>query len=82
MDISNIDSIVREIIDNVVNLENPIEKVNSGDNLFLLGMDSLDCVKVIVALENKFDFEFEDEDLAENFQSINSITRYISTKSL
>lgn len=45
------------------------------------GLDSIKFVKIIILLEEKFDFEFEDEDLLINkFQTINSIKDVIKKR--
>ena len=50
---------------------------NQGDNEDILFSDieSLNFMILIYALENEFDFEFENEDLhPDNFKTINTIT--------
>jgi acyl carrier protein len=44
-----------------------------------LDADSLDAVEVIMAIEDEFDIEIEDED-AEGFKSIGDIVNYVNSK--
>lgn len=66
---------VRQIIDG---FHKNLENVDENDNLQRLGFDSVDFVKLVVEIENKFDIFVEDEDLlSENFDTINKITEYV-----
>ena len=66
---------VRQIIDG---FHKNLENVDENDNLQRLGFDSVDFVKLVVEIENKFDIFVEDEDLLfENFDTINKITEYV-----
>ncbi len=42
-----------------------------------LGLDSLDLTEAILAIEDEFDFEF-DEDVVDELQTIEDMCRYIS----
>jgi len=44
-----------------------------------LDADSLDAVEVIMAIEDEFDIEIDDED-AESFKSIGDIVNYVNSK--
>lgn len=44
-----------------------------------LGVDSLDAVELVMALEEEFDIEIPDED-AEKIQTVNQVVKYISQK--
>lgn len=44
-----------------------------------LGADSLDCVEIIIALEQRFKIEIPDED-AENLLTVDQIVKYIESK--
>ena len=44
-----------------------------------LDADSLDAVEVIMAIEDEFDIEIDDED-AEGFKSIGDIVDYVNSK--
>ncbi|MDF2519403.1 MAG: acyl carrier protein [Clostridia bacterium] len=46
--------------------------------LSALGVNSIDFIKLVVAMETEFDFEFRDEDLNSNkFETLNSFVDYI-----
>ena len=46
-----------------------------------LGLDSIFVVELIAAVEQRFQFEFEDSDLREaNFQSLNALAAVIESK--
>ncbi|MDI9216425.1 acyl carrier protein [Clostridium tertium] len=77
----NIEFKVREIIANCIETSKKIDDIRKEENLLSLGMDSLNCIKVIVSIESEFGFEFEDEDLNfENFHSVQSIVSYIERR--
>ncbi len=73
--------LIRTIIDCNVNLKKIINEVNNNDDLFALGMDSISSIKIVVALEEEFDFEFEDEKLSfETLHTINNILKYLNQR--
>ena len=56
------------------------EEVKSEANLIGdLGVDSLDTVELIMALEEKFDIEIPDED-AERMETVSDVVKYIAKK--
>ena len=58
-----------------------INEVENDENLFNIGLDSLNIVKLIIAIENEFDIIFDDEEIATtNWKNINSIERMIKNK--
>lgn len=76
-----IEAKVRELIKEVVELTVPIEEVGIEDDLMNLGMNSINSIKVIVAIEGEFGFEFDDEDLNfENFRNIRKLVSYIESR--
>jgi len=45
------------------------------------GMDSVNCIILIVAIEDLYNFEFADEDLVlKNFVTINNLVEYVSNR--
>lgn len=69
---------VKEVI--IAQLEVDAEKVKMESSLVAdLGADSLDLVEVIMALEEKFELEIEDED-AENIATVEDIIKYIESR--
>lgn len=58
-----------------------VDEIENDDNLFNIGLDSLNIVKLIIAIENEFDIIFDDEEIATtNWKNINSIERMIKNK--
>ncbi|SDF91400.1 Phosphopantetheine attachment site [Fontibacillus panacisegetis] len=52
-----------------------------GDISDELNLDSMNTIKIVVMLEDKFDVIFEDEELIfDNFKTIQSIVRLIESK--
>ena len=69
---------VKEVI--IAQLEVDAEKVKMESSLVAdLGADSLDLVEVIMALEEKFELEIEDED-AEKISTVEDIVKYIESR--
>ncbi len=63
------------------------ENIDSNKEVYLesrfedLGLDSLDFVQIIVSIEEKFDFEIEDEMLTTSaFLTINSLVQYVKSR--
>lgn len=54
---------------------------SAKSDLAALGINSITYVKLVVAIEEEFGFEFDDEDLeVGKFESLNSIISYIENK--
>lgn len=78
---NEIESKVRALIKDNIELIMPIENIDIEQDLIKLGMDSINSIKIIVAIEKEF--AFEDEDLNyENFQNIKTIISYIERRIL
>ena len=75
MKIQDIKNTVLDLI-----LENLDEKVEITYDIPLsnVGIDSVKIIQLVIALEEKFDFEFEDEMLSyQTLRNINSISDYV-----
>ncbi len=68
---------IRKILVNQLSLTE--EEVKKAKDLQDLGMDSLDKVEVIMAIEEEFGIEIPDED-AERLTNIATIVEYIENK--
>ncbi len=78
---NNIEKKVREIIKNYVETNIDILTMPIDENLFNVGMDSVSVIRIIVELEDEFDFEVEDDELAIiNLTTIEKIIEYIESK--
>lgn len=75
MKIQDIQNTVSSLI-----LENLDEKIEITYDIPLsnVGIDSVKIIQLVIALEEKFDFEFEDEMLTyQTLRNINSISDYV-----
>ena len=73
---------IRERIIDILSVHSELGNVNQylheNDDLSKLGMNSISFIKMVVALEGEFNFEFEDEALDYNkFASLNSLCDYV-----
>lgn len=57
------------------------EKISDNDDLFQLGLNSINIIEMIVKIEEAFGIEFDDEGLTlEGLQTINKLENYIKNK--
>ena len=54
---------IREILSRTIFLTQPIDTITSDSDLQTKGMDSISFIKLVVEIENCFEFEFPDEKL-------------------
>lgn len=57
-----IEKLVREKLREIMQIENP-EQLSAEEDLKEYGMDSLNAIELVVALEMEFGVEFSEEDL-------------------
>ena len=69
-----------KIMELVLNcLDNNDKKISYDDDLREFGMDSVNCISIIVEIEDFYHFEFADEDLViENFMTVNRLADSLS----
>ncbi len=78
---NSIEKKVREIIKNYVETNIDILTMPIDESLFNVGMDSVSVIRIIVELEDEFDFEVEDDELATiDLTTIEKIIEYIESK--
>jgi acyl carrier protein len=71
INMDNIEKRIRNILNKNINLQRSAEQIKIGDGLFAIGMDSLNIIELIVAIEEEFGFEFDNEDLiVNNFRTL------------
>lgn len=59
----------------------PTSEIDINENLFLVGVDSLNVIKIVLGLEDVYGIEFDDSELTiENLQSIASIEKIVINK--
>jgi acyl carrier protein len=69
---------IRDILDHMDILSIPITDLENDDYLLNYGLRSINIVLFIKSLEQKFGFEFSDDDMIlNNFKSINEIERLV-----
>lgn len=73
---------IKDILIDELLLQMPRERITNNCSLVNdLGLDSIQILELIVALENEFAVRIEDEDLDyELFSSINSLAKHIQFK--
>ena len=74
--------LVKLIKDNTKVTDESINSLVDDNSLSSLGINSIEFVKIAVAIETEFDIEFQDNDLdASKFQTIDDIIGYIKSNS-
>lgn len=69
---------IKELLIENVFVDSNISELDPDDDLVEIGLDSLNCIQLIVLLEEKYDIEFCDNDLSvESVRSISQIINYI-----
>ncbi|RAI89564.1 acyl carrier protein [Paenibacillus pabuli] len=69
--------LIFDIVKQYVSYDQETMTINSSKEL---GLDSLQCIRMIVDLEKKFDIEIEDEGLLlENFKSVDTIVKLVNS---
>lgn len=71
---------IRQIIERELGdyIQVPISEIDIHDDLFALGLDSLNIVRLILNVEDEFNTEFDDSHITnENFMSLSSISKLI-----
>ncbi|ACL75347.1 phosphopantetheine-binding protein [Ruminiclostridium cellulolyticum] len=72
---------IRELLKETMEMEGDIDTVSPDEDLTNIGMNSVSFIQVIVAFEEEFEIQFEEEDLdIEHFRTINSILEFLKTK--
>ena len=56
-----------------------VDKIKKESKLTDLGMDSLDIIEFILAVEDKYDIEISDED-AEGFEKISDVIAFVNER--
>jgi acyl carrier protein len=69
------------ILSKYIDLKVPADELTTASKLENIGVDSISFMKVVVAIEQTFDFEFRDEDLIiDNFECIGNVIHYIDER--
>ncbi len=74
--IEEIKEILKSILDNI-----DINQIKEEDNLYSIGLDSLNVINLIVSIESKYNIKFDDEDIElKNWKNISTIKNIINKK--
>ena len=58
-----------------------VDKIEKNDNLFNLGLDSLNVIKLIIGIEEELNIKFQDKDIdSKNWKSIEKINKLIEER--
>ncbi len=69
---------IKGIIKEQIPLSIDIAEVSYDMDLFSIGMDSLNCIRVVFSLEDHFDIIFADDDLTlDLLRTIDSLADYV-----
>ena len=70
---------MRELIASYAKLNADISDLADDSNLFDAGLTSLNTVNLMLAIEDHFDIEFDDDSLTrETFESVDALTAVVS----
>ena len=69
---------IRQIIAGSAKLKVDISTLGDDSNLYDAGLTSLNTVNLMLAIEDQFDIEFDDDSLnRETFKTVNSLARVV-----
>lgn len=76
----NMDKIGRKILD-IYSSYAKDQHITLDDKFADLNINSIDYIKIMVKIENEFNFEFSDDDLADNtFPTIRDLVTYVGER--
>lgn len=76
-----IESKIKDIVKQVTNFEGDTVDIDLNEELISTVIDSVSFIKIVVAIESEFGFEFDDENLDFNkYRSLNDLISYIEDK--
>lgn len=68
---------VYQVISDVLNIDTEfIKHMNEAEDLVVFGMDSVSVVQLVVNLEEKYEIEFQDEDMS--IERLNTLNKLFS----
>jgi acyl carrier protein len=75
---NNIEALLREIVKEYVDKDIPVENLDAGIEIEKFGIDSFNYVRIVAAVETKFNIEFGDEELLNGaFKTLGEMVEYI-----
>ncbi|MEK4444284.1 MULTISPECIES: acyl carrier protein [unclassified Niallia] len=77
----DIETRIKEVIIEYIDEINDISEISNEADLFTLGINSVTGLRIFVAIENEFGFEFDDNSLnPETFSNVNQLSTYVKQK--
>lgn len=71
--------LIRNIIATTAKLQVDISELSDDGNLYDAGLTSLNTVNLMLAIEDQFDIEFDDDSLnRETFKTVNALTGVVA----
>lgn len=71
--------LIRNIIATTAKLQVDISELSDDGNLYDAGLTSLNTVNLMLAIEDRFDIEFDDDSLnRETFKTVNALTGVVA----
>ena len=74
---------VKEVLSDTLDLGDRVDEFNANTPLFesLIELDSMAIVNVLVALEDKFEIEIDDDEIgADTFDTFGTLTEFVGSK--
>ena len=79
----NIIEKIKEVLDNTLgeDMSKIASEIGIEENLYNIGLDSLNIVKLVVGLEDEFNIEFTDEEISgANWRTLDTIANLLDSK--
>jgi|AGTN01.3.fsa_nt_gi Phosphopantetheine attachment site. len=74
---ANIIKLIKDILTDQVN----IGQLNNEDSLERIGLNSISFIRLTIAIEKEYGFQFDDEKLNINlFENLKSLAKYVESK--
>ena len=71
---------IRQLIASTAKLNVDVAALNDDSDLYDAGLTSLNTVNLMLAIEDQFDIEFDDDSLTrETFQSVNALSTVVAS---
>ena len=78
-ELSDIQKKLREIIKEIISSPELVDNIGPYDELTSIGINSISFVKIMVAIEQEYGIEVDDDDLDINkFKNLDGLVNYIS----
>jgi len=83
MNMSNMEKAIRKILKDSVKSNRNFDEIDISESLTLMGLNSVDFIKIAVGIEEEFEIKLNDDDLDfDYFNTIEKIIIFIENKKL